>query len=316
MAAEAFLALDFGGTKLAVGVLSRGQERWLARGRCPTPASAGASAVFARILQLADEQLARARAQPVAVGVSFDGPVDLPRRRPLRSHHVAGWEDFALCERLQAHYGVPVALENDANAAAWGEWLRGAGRGCRQMLYVTVSTGIGGGLVLEGQLYHGAQGLAGEIGHMVFQPDGPLCSCGRRGCLEALAAGPALLRRYRELLLAQGEGVEGGSSISSARELSAAAQAGDPLARQALQEGAQALGRALGSVLNLLNLERIVLGGGVLGAGEPYLRWVRQAAQAVAFAEMTVEIVPAALGEAAPLWGAALLAAELVEHYP
>ncbi len=315
MAAQIILALDFGGTKLAAGVLDQRAACWLARDQCATPADEGAEGVLARMLALASAQLAAAGVRPSAVGISFDGPVDVISGEPLLSHHVAGWGRIPLRERAAAHFSAPAILDNDANIAALGEWRYGAGRGARDMLYMTVSTGVGGGLVLGGALYRGLNGLAGEIGHMHLQDDGPLCPCGRRGCLEALAAGPAIVRRANEALAAAPEAPSAlrGRAHFTAEEVARAAQMGDALAARALQGAARSLGVAIGNALNLLNLERVVIGGGVTRSGEEYLAWVRQSAQETALAGIEVNIALAELGGEAPLWGACALAETLLE---
>ncbi|MBC7225383.1 MAG: ROK family protein, partial [Anaerolineae bacterium] len=199
---KTLLALDFGGTKLTVGLAAAGETRWLARAQAPSPPHGDASTDRRTILGLARRLLGETQTRPAAVGVSFGGPVDAARGLVLLSHHVPGWQDFPLATWLQGEFGVPAAVDNDANAGALGEWRFGAGQGCASLLYVTVSTGVGGGWVLEGRVYHGADSLAGEIGHMTVEPGGPPCTCGRRGCLEALAAGPAIARRARERLRA------------------------------------------------------------------------------------------------------------------
>jgi glucokinase len=305
----AVLALDFGGTKLAAGILDLTDRRWLTRGSCEAPSSLGAPAVVERMLVLADAQVAVSEQAPEAVGISFDGPVDPTRGCPQTCHHVAGWEGYPLREQVGQHYGLPVGLENDATVAALAEWRFGAGQGCDNLLYLTVSTGVGGGLVLNGRLYRGQRGLAGEIGHMGLDPDGPYCPCGRRGCLEALAAGPAIVRNMREALLRNpAPSILRNQAVWSAREVAEAARAGDTLANEALRRAAQALGLGIGNALNLLNLERVILGGGVTGAGEEYLAWVREAAQARTVAGVGVDIRLAGLGADAPLWGASALA--------
>ena len=311
------LALDFGGTKLAAATVEPGARAFRARASMPSPPNKSAEADREIILALAKEVLGGKR--PAAVGVSFGGPVR--EGVVLLSHHVPDWEDFPLAEWLREHFGVPAAVENDANAAALGEWRYGAGRGTRYFLYVTVSTGVGGGIVIEGELYRGADGLAGEIGHMVVDPGGPRCTCGRRGCLEAFSAGPAIARRARELLASHhrsGEGriilelVGGAPSRITAREVAMAAARGDPLAAEILREAGEALGFGLAQAIALLNPERVALGGGVVKAGEPFLAHVRKAANAWAFPGARVEIALAELGDDAPLWGAAALAQDLL----
>ncbi len=309
------LALDFGGTKLAAAAVEPGSRSFRARASVPSPPEKSAEADRDIVLRLAEEVLGSEC--PAAVGVSFGGPVKAEEGVVLLSHHVPDWEDFPLAEWLREHFGAPVAVENDANAAALGEWRFGAGRGTRHFLYVTVSTGVGGGIVIEGKLYHGADGLAGEIGHMVVDPDGPRCTCGRRGCVEALASGPAIAARARELLSSHhrpGEGkvimelVGGDPGRITAREVAAAAHRGDPLAAEILREAGEALGFGLAQAIALINPERIALGGGVAKAGAPFLGPVRNAARRHAFPGARVEIVVAELGDDAPLWGAAVLA--------
>jgi len=261
------LALDFGGTKLAAATVEPGARAFRARASMPSPPNKSAEADREIILALAKEVLGGKR--PAAVGVSFGGPVR--EGVVLLSHHVPDWEDFPLAEWLREHFGVPAAVENDANAAALGEWRYGAGRGTRYFLYVTVSTGVGGGIVIGGRLYRGADSLAGEIGHMVVDPGGPRCTCGRRGCLEAFSAGPAIARRARELLASHhrsGEGriilelVGGDPSRITAREVAMAAARGDPLAAEILREAGEALGFGLAQAIALLNPERVALGAG------------------------------------------------------
>ncbi len=316
---ELILALDFGGTKLAAAALEPGSRSFRARASSPSPPRKSAEADRRVILSLAEEVLGGK--VPLAVGVSFGGPVRWREGVVLLSHHVPDWEGFPLAAWLRERFGAPAAVENDANAAALGEWRYGAGRGTRDFLYVTVSTGIGGGIVIGGELYRGADGLAGEIGHMVVDPRGPRCTCGRRGCLEALASGPAIAARARELLASQprpAEGrvlrelVGGDPSRITAREVALAAARGDPLAAEILREAGEALGFGLAQAISLLNPERVALGGGVIKSGEPFLRHVREAAKTWAFPGARVEIVVAELGDDAPLWGAAALAEALL----
>ncbi len=311
-----WLALDFGGTKLSAALAVADQvaaHQWLTVQRRRLPPGATAATSWAMMRALADQALAGLA--PTAVGVSFGGPVDVLAGRVRRSHHVPGWDDFPLRDRAQAEWGVPAQIENDARAAALGEWCLGAGQGCESLLYVTVSTGVGGGWVVGGRLWPGADGLAGEIGHLTLQPDGPLCACGRRGCLEALAAGRAIARRARECVQADPPGgqallalVGGHLEAVTAEHVAQAAAQGDALAGRVLSEAAQALGQGLGRALTLMNPQRVVLGGGVTKAGDRYWQRVRQTAAAAVFAGQTVDIVPAALGDNAPLWGAVVLA--------
>lgn len=331
------LALDYGGTKHSAALLVRGERSWLALARTYSPPGADARYDQATMLRMAHELLARHPGRLLAVGVSFGGPVDASRGLVRLSHHVPGWEETPLRDQLQAEFGVPVAVDNDANVAALGEWRYGAGQGCASLLYVTVSTGVGGGWVLDGRVWSGADGMAGEIGHTVVRPGGEPCVCGKRGCVEAEACGVAIGRkagrRLRELL----ENVDARESRSELRRppepdagavlyqlcagrpeavtgemVARAAAAGDALAQAVLEDAAQALGAGLGTAINLMNPERIVLGGGVTKSGERWWQVVRAVAREHALPQMRVEIVPAGLGDDAPLWGAAALAEGLL----
>ncbi len=311
------LAFDFGGTKNTCARFERdagGAYQMTARERRASPPDADGAYDYATMRELA-RNLLRGRA-PDAIGVSFGGPVRASAGVVVLSHHVPGWKNVPLRDQLASEFNARVVVDNDANAAALGEARFGAGQDCASLLYVTVSTGIGGGWVLDGKIYRGADELAGEIGHVVIEPDGPPCVCGRRGCVEQLACGPAIARMARERLRrepARGEILRAlcGNDVAAltAQQVNQAAQQGDALARAVMQDAAQALGFALGSVIVLMNPRRIVLGGGVTKAGGDYFENVRAAARANVIPELrdAVDIQPAALGDDAPLWGALVL---------
>jgi glucokinase len=305
------LALDYGGTKHTAALLAVGERTWLAHERVYSPPGADGSYDRATMIKMAHNLLACARGQLAAVGVSFGGPVDATTGTVRLSHHVPGWEDTPLCDQLQAEFGVPAAVDNDANVAALGEWRFGAGQGCDSLLYVTVSTGIGGGWVLNGRIYSGADGMAGEIGHVVVRPDGMECVCGKRGCLEAEACGPAIAKKMRERIQTPNAKTCTVWTSVTAESVARAAQQGDALAQEVMDDAAHMLGAGLGGAINLMNPQRIVLGGGVTKSGERYWRIVRETARAHALPQMRVEIAPAALGDDAPLWGAVALAESL-----
>jgi glucokinase len=314
------LALDFGGTKLTAGTVRSGQRTWLGHRRTFSPADADQTYEYAAMVDLARELISDTGQHPAAVGVSFGGPVYPPEGLVRLSHHVAGWENVPLADWLQAAFNVPVAVDNDANVAALGEFRLGAGQNCQSLLYVTVSTGIGGGWLLNGRPYGGDDGMAGELGHMIVQPGGLPCVCGRRGCLEAEACGPAIAYRAR-MLLAEADDTTGAALLSAAggdlgkitaQLISQTAAEGDAFCRQVLAESAARLGLGLANVVNLMNPERIILGGGVTKAGEFWWETVRRTARANVLPEIRLEIVPATLGDDAPLWGAVALAERLL----
>lgn len=312
------LALDFGGTKLTAATYRPGGETWERRERVFTPKPGSYADDWRLMGDLAVNALAGRK--PAGIGVSFGGPADTTTGRVYLSHHVPGWENVPLARQLSDTFGAPARIDNDAAIAALGEHRRGAGRGAQHLFYVTVSTGVGGGWILNGRPWRGAQGLAGEIGHTVVDPSGPQCLCGKHGCVERLASGPYMAENARATLEADPAAgaflrrmVEGELDAIDGRVLARAAARGDELACRVLLRGARALGVGLGHAVNFVNPECIILGGGVTKSGDLWWNAVRETARATALPEFTFEIVPAALGDDAPLWGAAELAADAAE---
>ncbi len=315
--ADLLLALDYGGTKLSAAIARRGEREWLALKRLPSPPGKDARYDQETMLALA-RKLLDGRT-PLAIGVSFGGPVDAARGRVILSHHVPGWEDTSLRDQLHNAFNAPASVDNDANVAALGEYQFGAGRGevTSPLLYVTVSTGVGGGWVIDGKIFHGADALAGEIGHTIVAPAGPLCICGRRGCVEAMASGPSIARDARLRLIAEPtagrrlRALVGNDLNALTGEIVArAASDGDTLAQQVMDSAARALGFGIGTAITLMNPARVVIGGGVSKSGERWWSAVRASARANTLPQMRVEIIPAALGDDAPLWGAVALAGQ------
>ncbi|MEH2399582.1 ROK family protein [Nostoc sp.] len=313
------LALDFGGTKLAAALVNIGSRKWLRYERRLSPANPNASTDLKIMRSLIYSLLEDTK--PAAIGVSFGGPVDASTGTVRLSHHVAGWENIPLKGLLEEEFGVPVGVDNDANVAALGEHRFGAGQGYDSLFYITVSTGVGGGWILNGKPWRGVGGMAGEIGHMVVDPAGPVCLCGKRGCVERLASGPYMAQNAREILekepqrrkgLRDGEVLRGlvGDNLTllTGQLVSEAAAAGDDLAKEVLHKAAWALGVGIGNVANLMNPQRFVLGGGVTKAGEDFWQVMRQVARETALPEVDFEVVLAVLGDDAPLWGAVRLA--------
>lgn len=307
------LALDFGGTKHAAAIATAGEQHWQAYQRALAPAQANAQADLAVMRSLIKSVLNGA--QPDAIGVSFGGPVDFTTGTVHLSHHVPGWENLHLQQILESEMSRPVRVDNDANVAALGEHQFGAGQGRDSLMYLTISTGVGGGWILNGKLWRGAAGMAGEIGHMTIDPQGPLCLCGKRGCVERLASGPYMAQDLRDRLQQDPTAgkivrslINQNLSELTAQHISQAASQGDKLAQATLERSAWALGTGIGNAANLINPECFILEGGVTKAGEQFWQTVRLVAQATALPEVAFEIVPAALGDDAPLWGAIALA--------
>ncbi|MBP2018400.1 glucokinase [Symbiobacterium terraclitae] len=315
------LGIDIGGTKLAVGVVTR-DGRVVAQERIPTQANQGPDMVIARVQELCRTVVRKAGItweQVLACGVGCGGPLDIKRGRVMNPPNLPGWLDVPLVQTLEEAFGRPVYLDNDANAAALGEHRFGAGRGVRNMVYLTISTGIGGGLIFGGRLYSGENGNAGEIGHMSLNVNGRPCNCGGRGCLEAYASGTSIAARAREAVEA-GESslltdLAGSPDAISGETVKEALLRGDALARRIWDETMEILGAGLANVINIFNPQRIVLGGGITNYGDLLFVPVRRIALARAMRPLAsaVEIVPAELGNDVGILGAAAVVLERLE---
>jgi len=309
------LALDFGGTKLAAATVNVGSREWLRYERRLSPENADANTDLDIMRSLIHSLLQDTK--PAGIGVSFGGPVDASTGTVRLSHHVAGWENIPLKDLLEQEFSIPASVDNDANVAALGEHRFGAGQGYDSLFYITISTGVGGGWILNNQPWRGAGGMAGEIGHIVVDPAGPVCLCGKRGCVERLASGPYMAQNAREALTAYPRRKEGkilrglvGDNLDllTGQLISETAVTGDDLAQEILRQSAWALGVGIGNVANLLNPQLFILGGSVTKAGTQWWEVLRHVAQETALPEVDFKIVSAALGDDAPLWGAVALA--------
>ena len=310
--------IDLGGTKVLSLVASTKGET-LAQDRRPTRAREGPEAVIARMAESLRAAAAKAGLSVerlAGVGAVSPGPVDYARGVVGDSPNLPGWNDVPLADEMRTALGVPIFVDNDASAAALGECTFGAGRGYRHVIYVTVSTGIGGGIIIDGRVYRGASGAAGEVGHQVVQAGGPLCSCGRRGCLEELASGTAIAHRARELV-AEGKGLRIAQMAKrneppTAEAVHRAGREGDPEARRIIEEAGHYLGVGLANLVNIFNPELIVLGGGLTNMGRMLLDPARRVIRREPFAQSRkdVRIVKAALGERVGALGAVALAME------
>src|SRR5438132_1927211 len=304
----AFVGVDLGGTQLRVAVADdRGNLRIVVRRA--TEAARGRDHVIKRIVDAVKEALAEdgTPARRVrGVGIGLPGPVDPAAGLVISPGNLPGFKNVPLNRILTRATGIPSFLHHDAHLAALGEHQRGAARGASEVIYVTVSTGIGAGLILHGELYAGAHGIAGEIGHIVVQRDGPLCTCGNRGCVEAIASGTGIARAARELGPQTPTSLLHRLEAPSAVDVERAARAGDPLAISILDKAGSYLGIAMGTLVNLFNPQLIVLGGSVLKAGAPLLTPMRRSMVASSWkaARRGLRIVRPALGDDAGLIGA------------
>jgi len=309
------MGMDLGGTYLRAALTDE-YGRIVLKRRVETLAHEGREAVLERIVALLNEVKGQAGGRGVlAVGVGAPGPLD-PEAGIIRgAWTLPGWEDVPLAGVIEERVGVAAILGNDANVAALGELAYGAGRGAEHLVYLTISTGIGGGFIVGGKLLEGRRGAAGEVGHIVVEPGGPECSCGGRGHLEALASGTAIASQAREAL-SSGEdtilrklsgGDPGRVTAGLAHE---AALAGDPLCIELLRAAGRRVGYALVGLVHLFNPEVVVLGGGVTGAGDFFwapLRETLWGGLIPAFAE-GLRLKKSVLGDHAGLYGAAALA--------
>lgn len=307
------IGVDIGGTKVAAGVVDAG-GRVLARARRLTP-SRDPQAVQETIIEVVSSL--RADHDVNVVGIGAAGFVDSERARVLFAPHLA-WRNEPLRDTVAAAVGLPVVVENDANAAAWAEWRFGVGRGESQLVCVTLGTGIGGGVVSDGRLQRGRYGMAGEFGHMVVVPDGHRCECGNRGCLEQYASGNVLGREARELARAGSpvtvplmERVGGDVDALVGPLITQAAQEGDPCAVELLEDVGRWLGIGLANLAAALDPGLFVIGGGVSDAGELLLRPARESFRRTLTGRgfrPEPRIAVAALGPEAGMVGAADLA--------
>lgn len=300
------LGLDIGGTKLAVGVVDASGvvHSFLV---APTSGAEGPEKVVERLLDLGTQAVDAAGvpwAAVVGVGVACGGPLDAARG-VLSPLHLPGWHDVPLREIAERAYERPVVLDNDATAAAAGEHRYGAGAGVANMVYLTLSTGVGGGVIVDGRPYRGSDGNGAELGHVTVDWRGRICrGCGRRGCLEAYVSGTSIAERGREADL----------PYETAEEVAAAALSGDGGAARVWDETVEALACGLTSIVNVLEPEVVVIGGGVSRSGEHLLAPVRQRVhkEAMTPAGKAVEIVAAALGDRVGVVGAAAI---VLEHH-
>jgi glucokinase len=308
------IAVDLGGTNTRVALFDGEQTTPIQSKKFPTQAQDGPDAVIERILA-AIEALAPEDRAGLRVGVGAPGPLDPRSGVVFEAPNLLGWIDIPLRDRLQNPLGCPVAIGNDANLAGLGEWRHGAGRGARDLVYLTISTGVGGGVICNGELLVGTRGIAAELGHVLVAPDGPRCGCGQRGHLEAVASGPAIARRAQaivdegvETVLAQHDGQ------LTAGVVGRAAQAGDAVAREVFDQAAEYLGIGLAVFAHMLNPEIFILGGGVSQVGPLLFDPARDSLERHVLSDSYLEnlrIVPASLGDDAGLIGAMTLAADL-----
>ena len=307
------VGIDIGGTKLATVVADR-TGHILGKVRKPTLAERGPEYALDLLFDMVRETVSLAGLEQdaiSAIGVSCGGPLDTKTGIVYSPPNLPGWDALPLKTKLESEFQVPVTIENDANASALAEYRFGGGRGYNAVLYMTMSTGIGGGIVIDGHIYHGANDSAGEVGHQILLPDGPPCGCGKRGCLEALCSGPAIARRAQAAIQAQI--IEAKTSATMLLNLAGghiedvksehvltAARTGDALALQLINETAYYMGWGIANLVNILNPDIVLLGTIAIAAGNLLLDPIRKTVSEFAMPRPAeaVKIAPAQLGEA------------------
>ncbi len=293
--------VDIGGTKIAVGVVDEA-GRLVARNECPTDVPRGFDDAMGRVTALLREATERGGVKLRAIGIGSAGPVNTTTGRLGNVNNLPGWEGGNPVEVLARAFGVPAAIENDANAAALGELRWGSGKSKSRLLYVIVGTGIGVSAILDGKVYRGVDGCHPEIGHHIIDPAGPQCSCGARGCWESFAAGPAMTAWWKESSVASD-----GTADLTAREICARAENSDEHARRCVEREGYYLGLGLANLITMFAPEAIVLGGSVMKSAHLFLERAREVIRQncrLVPAE-SVEISLASLGADAGVIGAA-----------
>ena len=303
------VGVDIGGTKLAT-VVADTAGNILNKVRKPTLAERGPEYALQLLFDMVHETIELAgleRTAISAIGVSCGGPLDTETGIVYSPPNLPGWDALPLKSQLESEFEIPVTIENDANASALAEYRFGGGRGYNAVLYMTMSTGIGGGIVLDGQVYHGANDSAGEVGHQILLPDGPLCGCGKRGCLEALCSGPAIARRAQAAVRNEKAAATALLDLAGGRvedlrseHVLAAARHGDALALQLVEETAYYMGWGIANLVNILNPDIVLLGTIAVAAGDLLLNPIRKTVSEFAMTRPAeaVKIAPAQLGEA------------------
>lgn len=309
------IGIDVGGTNVKIALVD-GDGKIIYSNSVPTYAQMGYEYTVNNIKQAIKDLMKETNTDSKdiqGIGFDFPGQVDCKTGVVKNAPNIPGWVNVPIAQMIEEEFNIPTRIDNDVRCAALGELKFGAGRGCENFVCITVGTGIGSGLVINGKVVRGAANAAGEIGHIKLQmEEGPLCGCGDSGCLEAFASGPSIVAMAQEYL-------KGGKSAKF-RELAGdgeitpyivakAAEAGDPVAKRIFEKMGYYIGMGLTSVINLLNPEKIIIGGGVAECGELLLNPIRKTinARAMAVQRDSVEIVPAQLGNSAGVIGASML---------
>jgi glucokinase len=262
------ISVDIGGTQIRAATFHPGKNTPIQIQRNPTHSDT--RTVYAGLISLIENVWPKEE-KVRAISVAVPGPLEPKTGLVHSTPNIKEWVSFPLGEKLQSHFQVPVHLDNDANLAALGEWRYGAGKGHHDILFLTISTGIGGGVVLDDRLLHGWKGLATELGHITAIPDGPICSCGQAGHLEAIASGPGIVRYVVDHLKAGEKSILSGENFTP-KEIANAARNGDRLSLAAFRRAGEVLGRTIADFLHMFNPSIVILGGGVSQSSDLFMK--------------------------------------------
>jgi glucokinase len=309
---ESVAGIDIGGTKIVVA-LGDMEGNVISHSRYATQVEIGPHRIVDNAIAEIKRMVEKTATRLVAVGVGCGGPLDSQRGLILSPPNLPDWDEFPIIEIIEERLAVPALLDNDANVAALGESKYGAGHGLSDIVYITISTGIGGGIIIGGKLLHGVNDGAGEVGHITVLPDGPSCGCGARGCMEALCSGTSIARRARESLLAGVHSslteMAGGINEVTAKVVAEAARGGDRLAQEIWDETIYYLAVGISNIINILAPQAVILGGGVATSGEQLLEPLRREIQSrnTMLPPEKIDIRQAALGGDSGIYGALIL---------
>ncbi|WP_202081057.1 ROK family glucokinase [Caldalkalibacillus salinus] len=311
MSQQVYVGIDLGGTSVKYALINT-DGQIVYKSDAPTAKDAGGEGIIDQIDDLITSALSEMdydRSQVHGVGIGVPGFVNVEEGYVYEAVNL-GFKDFAFKAELEGKTGLAVFLDNDANTAALGEMWRGSGEGTKDLLCITLGTGVGGGVILNGNIYHGHRGVAGEIGHYTIVTEGGApCNCGKSGCIETIASATGIVRLAKEHLGDYPDSKLQGKSNIEAKDVAQAAEDGDALARHVIKQAAEALGVMLGNYAVILNPEKIVIGGGVSKAGEVLFNPIREAYQKYGLPHLTghIDIAPATLGNDAGVIGAGWL---------
>ncbi len=303
------IGIDMGGTNIRLALISSDGSA-INSARYKTSAQEGKDAVISRLSSSTAEMIAEGRKHGMVIGIGIGAPGLIENGVVRCSPNLPGWNEVPLQRLLEDALALPVVLENDANAVAYGENCFGAGRGLKSLICITLGTGVGGGLILDGKIWRGAFGMAGEVGHMVIEPDGNKCSCGNRGCLETYASATGIVRMARETVHRGDASWDTGNLTTETLE--GAARGGDKAAASLFSSAGRYLGIGVSSLLHILNPEAVIIGGGVARAWDIFYPSMSEEINKRCFREVVerTKIMPASLGDNAGILGAARLAFE------